>query len=187
MRLFVAVEVPEEWRRVALDLQRAIPGGLRRGARLVDGENLHVTLRFIGEVEEGDVPRLRDALERRLPPVALTLRLGGPRTFGAPGRTSSVWLAVEGDLDALYALHVRTNEAVEDALGLPFEEGRYTPHVTLARVRNRASAEDRRRLAEWAQRVRAPEAAPFAVEEAVLVRSRLGDSGPHYETVARFS
>ena len=187
MRLFVALDAPAAWQREAEAIQRALPSLVRDGARLVDLENLHVTLRFIGEVADLDTPRLKAALRRHLPPVDVELRLGRVGTFGAPARTSVVWLGVDGDLDGLRELHERANAAVEEALELPFDEGRFTPHITLARVRNRVTAADRRAIADHVRSLPPPDPEPFVAREALLLRSHLGPGGARYEVLDRYS
>lgn len=186
MRLFVALEAPPAWQREAEVIQRTLPPGIQRGARLVDLANMHITLRFIGEVADLDTPRLKAALARHLPPIDLELRLGPIGAFGAPARTSVVWLGIEGDLDALTALHHRANAAVEEALGLPAEGRRYTPHVTLARLRDRVPPEDRRALAIHLRTLPPPSPSPFTARQALLIRSHLTPTGPRYEPLAHY-
>lgn len=187
MRLFIALDAPAAWQREAESIQRALPPVVRDGARLVTLENLHVTLRFIGEVADLDTPRLKAALRSHLPPVEVELRLGRVGTFGAPARTSVVWIGVDGDLDGLRALHERANVAVDEALGLSFDEGRYAPHITLARVRNRVSSADRRSIAEHVCSLPPPSPEPFVAREALLIRSHLGADGARYEVLDRYS
>src|SRR5690554_6451789 len=119
MRLFVALEVPDGWRRAALDLQSRIPADLVRDLRFVDARDFHVTLRFIGEVADGRVPDLQRAIDDLVPPIEVTLRPGRPGTFGAPARTSAAWLGIEGDRDGLAAIAERVDHAVASALGVP--------------------------------------------------------------------
>jgi 2'-5' RNA ligase len=184
MRLFVAIAAPPSWRDHAEGIQHALPERRQRTLRFVHPDEMHITLRFIGEVEDADVPALRDALARHLPPVDIELRLGRVGTFGAPARTSVMWLGIEGDLDGLGALHRRTDDAVGEALGLIAEEP-YTPHLTLARVRNRVTAEERRAIADLARGIQVPPE-PFQAREAILVRSHLGNGRPRYETLATY-
>lgn len=187
MRLFVALEAPPAWRQQAEAVQRALSEEFGGVVRLVDLTNLHMTLRFIGEVDDLDTPRLKAALSRHLAPVEVELRLEGVHTFGSAARTTSAWLGVEGDLDGLRGLHDRTNQAVEDALGVPYDEQGYTPHVTLGRVRKQATAAERRALAAFVSTIEVPPSEPLIAREALLIRSRLSGSGPHYETLATFS
>ncbi len=187
MRLFIAIEAPAAWKHEASVIQHALPRTVLDGARLVDLESMHVTLRFVGEVDDLDTPRLKAALRRHLPPVEVELRLGALGTFGAPARTSVVWVGVDGDLAGLRALHDRANAAVEEALGLPSETDRYTPHLTLARVRNSVTAADRRAMAQHVQGLPPPHPEPFVAGEVLLIRSRLGAAGSRYEILDRYS
>ena len=188
MRLFVMIDVPESWRRAARSAQSALVAGLPEGTLRPVGEaQLHLTLRFLGEVEESALPALARELSR-LAPLELTLRLGGAGSFGGPRRARICWLAVESDGGALDALAGRVEVAVV-AAGAPARGEPFHAHLTLARVTRRADAAAR--LAVWEAvgalaEVRAP---PFRAREFALVRSHLegsGGYGPRYEPLERF-
>ncbi|MYE31644.1 MAG: RNA 2',3'-cyclic phosphodiesterase, partial [Chloroflexi bacterium] len=108
-----------------------------------------------------------------------------PGTFGSAARTSVVWLGLGGDVDALRALAGRVETAVE-AAGLPPERRELRPHVTLARVRQRASTAQRRALAAAVGALDAPGPHPYRAVEVVLVRSHLGAGQPRYEVLGRY-
>ena len=149
MRLFVAIELPDAWLREAaraLDALAAALGDDADALRPVTPDRMHLTLRFLGEVDAGRVPALDAALRESVPPVAVDLELAATGTFGAPARTSVVWLGLGGDLDALRALAARVESAVA-ASGLPPDDRPLRPHVTLARVRRQASPAQRRAIA----------------------------------------
>lgn len=186
MRLFVAIQAPDTWREAAQEVQRTLPASVRDHARLVDAGNLHITLRFIGEVAAEQAPALDRALAGALPPVQLSLHLDGVHTFGGPARTSAVWLGVGGDLDALHALATRADHAVATALGVPAEDRPFTPHLTLARVRRQAGPRERRSLAEAVGGLPPPPRVPYDAREAVLLRSRLQPSGARYKPLAHY-
>lgn len=186
MRLFVAIEAPEEWRAEAACIQQALPATVRQQVRLVDPVNMHVTLRFIGEVNEAALPALHDALDRALPPVRVDLSLDGIGTFGAPARTSVVWLGVGGKLDGLRSLASGADEAVAQALDLPHEGRPYNPHITLGRVRQQVSADERREIVAATRAIAPPPALPFTASEVVLIRSHLGPGGSRYEVLGRW-
>lgn len=177
MRLFVAIEAPAEWREAAQQVQHSLPVSVRRHARLVEPANLHITLRFIGEVDDERVPDLDAALADTLPPVEASLTLEGVHTFGAPARTSAVWFGVGGDVDTLRALSERADEAVARALGLPAEDRAFTPHLTLARIRRQAGPRERRAIADAVDALPAPGSYRYIAREALLIRSRLRPSG----------
>ena len=184
MRLFLAIEPPEAWRRAAatalatLDEQHS---GLLRPVR---PELLHLTLRFLGEVEEARLEPLQAALRETVPPVEIQLALGAAGLFGG-SRGGAVWLGVGGDLEGLRALAARAEDAVV-AAGLPEERRELRPHLTIARVRRQARGPERRAIAASVRALGEPDAAPFVARELVLVRSWLRPEGPRYRALERF-
>jgi len=125
IRLFVGIELPPELRLRLSLLCSGVPG-----ARWVDPGNLHLTLRFIGEVDEGTAADIDEALaEIRAP--RFTLTLAGTGHFGGGTMPRALWVGVEKN-PALSHLHDKI-EAALTRLGLAPEGRRYTPHVTLAR------------------------------------------------------
>ena len=185
MRLFLALELTEPWRRAAEAATAALAAEHAQSLRVVRPELLHLTARFLGEVDEASVEQLQAALAEQVPPIEVALALGAAGTFGPAARTSVVWLGVGGDLEGLRALAARVEAALLDA-GLPGERRELRPHLTLARVRRQAGAGERRAIAASARALAAPEAAPFVARELLLVRSQLGADGPRYEPLARF-
>ncbi|MEX2447043.1 MAG: RNA 2',3'-cyclic phosphodiesterase [Dehalococcoidia bacterium] len=191
MRLFIAVEAPEAWREAAAVQQRmlldALPGATRELVRPVGPDLMHLTLRFLGEVDEGAVDPLQAALDG-LPPFALDLGLDRAGTFGQPSRATVAWLGVRGDLDALRLLTGRIDEACALAGLPPRQDEASTPHLTLARVRRGVTAAGRRAIAEAARALEPPPAHAVEVREVALVWSRLGGASgaaPRYEVLSR--
>lgn len=171
MRLFVAIPMPED----VADRLSGLMGGLD-GARWVDPDDLHLTLRFAGEVDGGTAEDLAGQL-RALRAPAFDLRLSGFGTFGSGRRLRALWAGVE-PCPALELLQGRV-EAAARAAGLEAEPRKFVPHVTLARFAGGAVGEDE--VARWIT-LRGPFAAgPFPVREAVLFESFPGRDGPHYE------
>lgn len=135
MRLFTAVSLGamiEE--RTAAELARLRE--VAPHARWVKAEKLHLTLVFLGEVEEARLPPILAALETVGPhhaPFTLSVRSGG--RFGPPARPRVLWADVGGQTDALEALYVDT-AAVLEPLGFHPEHREYTAHLTLARSKD---------------------------------------------------
>lgn len=127
IRLFTAIELPESVRTRLSLLQGGVPG-----ARWSPADNLHLTLRFIGEVDEPMANDIDDALcSLRAPAFDLTLK--GAGEFG--GRDPhALWIGVAAS-DALMRLAAKI-ESVLQRIGLDAETRKYTPHVTLARLRD---------------------------------------------------
>ena len=185
MRLFVAAEVPETWRAIASAAVEAVARTSQVPMRIVHPSLLHITLRFLGEVAEERLPALDAALAHRVPPVDVALTLGPPSTFGPPPRTQVVWLGVRGDIEGLRGVVRRVDLALGDA-GVEPNDRRFAPHLTLARLDRRVTAEERRLVAEVVAAMPPPEPFPLRVRTVALVRSTLGGPRPVYDVLRRY-
>ena len=184
MRLFVAIELPEPWCEAARAARAAFEREVDAPMRWVEPALMHLTLRFLGEVEQQRLEPLQQTLAGVMPPVDVELMLDGVGTFGPPARTAVVWFGVGGDGEGLRALAERVEAAVV-AAGAPPEERAFSAHVTLARVGRGASRGDRRAVAGAVARLPAPPPSPFRARSVALVRSRLGRGGPRYDVLSR--
>src|SRR5690606_24265852 len=126
-RLFTALEIPRE---AALSLS-LLRGGLP-GARWLNVENYHLTLRFIGDIDGPTADELISAFDR-IDRSSFSLSLAGPGPFG-PKRLQSMWAGVSRSAE-LKALQAEI-ERICQRHGLPPDPRRFFPHVTLARLRN---------------------------------------------------
>ena len=131
MRLFVAIDIPADLK----DALRCFVGRLRPTAKISWSpvDNLHVTTKFIGECPEARLDEMKRALT--LVPVkgAFAITIKGLGWFPNPRRPRVFWAGVEGG-EPLRALARATAQAVAD-LGVPADERDYSPHLTLARIR----------------------------------------------------
>lgn len=183
LRLFVAVDPAAEVReRIARELPRL--RALAPRARWVDAAGLHVTLAFLGDVDEGAVPALADAIaavaKRHAP---MDLRFVGGGIFGSARRGRVLWAGVDGALDALGAMHGDLGAALE-TLGFPREERALSVHLTLARARDPRGDPA---LAGCAEALAGVELGATRVEGVVLYRSELGGGGSRYTALATAS
>lgn len=178
MRLFFCLELPPP---VRAELTR-IAAGLRprvRGAKWVEEENLHVTVRFLGETGEDLLPelaRLGEAVAREVAPFEILLdRLGA---FPSPSRARVLWAGTGGDAGPFVALASRVEEGVQD-LGFPPERKLAHPHVTLARLRIPQ---------DLASLLGGTPVAPLraSMENLTLMESELWPEGPRYTPRARW-
>lgn len=168
-RLFVALALPAPVRERLAQLQ----SGLER-VRWVEPENFHLTLRFVGEVDDGTADDL-DASLTGLTAPSFSLGLSGIGHFEKRGHPSAVWAGVAPN-PALNALQQRVEAATRRA-GLPAEGRKFRPHVTLARFRGDVSSVA---VARWIERVTPFRIEAFPVTEMTLFRSTLGHAGPTY-------
>lgn len=192
MRAFIALELPEPVRREATRRAAAVRDRLP-AARWVRPDALHLTLRFLGEIDPGKVPALSAALAPAFaaaPELVLALHGGGCYPLGRPARVA--WTGVRvaapevapGAGDApLPALQARVEAASVAALGIEPETRPFSPHVTLARCKrpwNRAQAE------AFGEALAGPMGEPFTVGHGSLIESRLSSEGSRYRTVETF-
>jgi 2'-5' RNA ligase len=167
IRLFVALELPERVR----DLLSALDGGVP-GARWASDAQLHLTLRFIGEVDGNVAHDIDDALASIRAP-AFTLELAGVGEFGGK-RPRALWAGVRQN-DSLLHLQKKIETALQ-RIGLPAEERKFSAHVTLARMR----AAPREKVVQFLTHHALFASGPFQVEQFVLFSSHLGSGGSVY-------
>lgn len=173
LRLFVGIEFPPE-----LKLRLSLLETGLAGAKWVDPGNFHLTLRFIGEVDEGVAADIDEAL-LRVRAHRFELRLGGTGVFGG-NRPHALWVGVERDPE-LVALRDKLEHALI-RIGLEPEGRKFAPHVTLARLRDPDMAGLRGFLAANAQF----RAEPLPVEQFSLIASYPTKSGSIYEDQADY-
>jgi 2'-5' RNA ligase len=182
-RLFVAIPVDaaalEACRRL-IEPVRTGPAG--RGARWVRTENLHLTLRFLGETPPDRVPEVAAAVrEAAAGHAAFEVRLAGAGAFPSPARPRALWLGVaRGAVEA--GAIAEALQAPLVALGWPREERPFRPHLTVART-DAASVTDGARVAAALTTAAASWHAEFTADRVVLYRSHLRAGPPVYEVL----
>jgi 2'-5' RNA ligase len=128
LRYFVAITLPDGPRGHLL----AVPPPSIPGMRLIERQELHLTLHFLGEL----TPTSEEAVRRALAKIMIsvfTITIRGLGTFPTEGQPKVLWSGVERS-PALFALHHSVGAALADAIGFQLEERPYSPHVTLARL-----------------------------------------------------
>lgn len=173
-RLFVGLRPPVAIRQQLLGLM----GGIH-GARWQSEDQLHLTLRYIGEVERPMAEDVALALGQvHFPPVEVALA-GVGEFDDRRGRTNAIWAGVRPH-DALAQLHRKIDQALV-RVGLEPERRAYLPHITLARLSGPASGTERF-LADHGG-LTSPQ---FRFEHFLLFESTLGGEGAVYEAVGRY-
>ena len=174
MRLFVGVPLPAAVRESLAGLCSGVPG-----ARWVDTGTIHITLRFIGEVDAIEAEDIDAALsDLRQPAFELALR--GVGCFASGRKVRAVWAGVARS-DGLAHLRDKVESAIVRA-GFEPERRKFRPHVTLARLRNTTSA----RVGPYLETHNAFAAGPFPVDRFDLLRSYLSHAGARYQTIADY-
>jgi 2'-5' RNA ligase len=174
IRLFVALALPE-----GMKDRLAMLGGGVPGAKWVPRENLHLTLRFIGEVAEDRLADIHHGLSR-VRQAPFDLALAGIGSFHHGRKASDLWVGADRN-DALQQLHDKVGQALQRE-DIAVENRRFTPHVTLARVQKAPEARIAAFIAEH-NLFRAP---PFRVEQFTLFSSFLSSSNAIYTPEAEY-
>lgn len=179
VRAFIGIRPPSEVVRSLGEWSERLHARWPTGSvRWVAQENVHLTLRFLGDCDEqmlDKLPHVLGELGRRRAPF--TLRVAALGAFPTMRNPRVLWLGLAGDLDALLTLQELLEESVQE-MGFLAEERPFLPHLTLGRVRQgqRAPAGD------WAW---GPPARSFIVSEIELIESRLHKRGAEYRTLGR--
>ena len=182
LRVFCAVELPPEVRARAAEHGATLRDRVREArASWPRAENLHLTLKFLGEIEPGRVEALSSAASRAAQntrPFNLTIE--GAGAFPPRGTARVLWLGIKDSSGEL----ARLQNNLEDECareGFKREERPFHPHLTLARIRAPQGARELARLHQEA----GFEAIEFAVTDLVVMRSELGPGGSRYTPVSR--
>jgi 2'-5' RNA ligase len=188
VRAFIAIELPPDildpLARLQTRVRQAVPPGLVRWAH---PEGIHLTLKFLGDVEQSRLPEIETGLCDACASYApFSLRFGDLGCFPNPQRPRVVWVGVQDTSGALAELHNAIERAIAP-LGFPTDRRGFHPHLTLGRVKEaRPSA---RKAAEWAElgayltraKVRVGQ---MQVDAVHLMRSELLPSGAVYSVLA---
>jgi RNA 2',3'-cyclic 3'-phosphodiesterase len=167
VRLFVAIALPDPVADELLMMQEGVTG-----ARWSDRENLHLTLRFLGEVDGRDANAVDDALSA-IRATKFTLQLKGAGEFGSK-MPRALWAGIAPN-EALLHLQRKIETALQ-RIGLDAEQRKFVPHVTLAYLKGAP----RERVMDFVVRHALYASAPFEVEEFILYSSHLSPNGSSY-------
>jgi len=185
VRLFVAVEIGETLAGGAAKLteeleHRATAAAKRAKVTWIPADRMHLTIRFIGEVDDGTVSLVLKVLEQPLAVAPFGLTLCGAGTFPKRGTPRVIWLGVTDGREELLRVE-REITARLTPLGIPEEDRAYSPHLTLARVREPAGLKSTR-LLDGLTDLRI---GTTRIETITLFHSKLSPKGPTYTPLLR--
>lgn len=176
-RAFIAIELVDTAGLVEVHRDLSNVGS---GLRPVDLDSMHVTLKFLGDVDEASVPKIVEAMVRSVEGVApFQFHLRGIGAFPPRGPTKVIWAGMEG-AEPMGVIAGRLEEQLEP-LGFVREDRPFLPHLTLARVKSPSAAFAAQQMAE---KHRSDEFGTMTVSSIKLKRSVLTRFGPEYSTVS---
>ncbi len=178
MRLFIAVPVSDELKEKILGIQNRIKlTGI--DAKLVEAENLHFTIKFLGETPEEKIQEIKNAIEKACANFSpFDIGIAGIGAFPNRNYARVVWVSAREGLQDFENLIKAVDENVSK-LSFQKENG-YAPHLTIARIRSGRNAPKLQKMLEELEK---PAIGKMRVEEVKLMKSTLTKNGPIYEEV----
>ena len=179
-RIFTAVEISDEARRRAAEYSRTLREGFPRARAGWDKpEKMHLTMKFLGEIDGDQITRLIEAVQETAAKISpFKLQIAGTGVFPSPRQARVLWLGVKDEKGSLQKL----NEVLEkecEKRGFAREKRSFKAHLTIARLKERAIDLAQAHLAERFEPVE------FEVSELVVFESELRPTGSVYSVVSR--
>ena len=178
IRSFIAVDVDDErLKQQFAEFQKML---LDAGAdvKLVAPENMHLTLRFLGEIDEGIVQEVTDAMNL-VGFQSFDIRFKGAGAFPSLSRINVVWVGIAAGDEELAKIAERLEPKLR-AIGIPSDKKGFSPHLTVARVR---TGRNKDRIAELLSELREKDFGSMRAESIMLKKSVLTPNGPIYSTI----
>ena len=184
VRSFIAIELPEELKAGLTQLPAQLKVGNQPWLKWVDPYSTHLTLKFLGSIAVGRIGEISRAMEEAtqgIPPFHL--EVSGLGVFPNLRRVQVAWVGVRGEVDKLNQLQHRIESNLA-RLGFAAESRPFTPHLTLARLRNSASPEERQRFGQLITGTKFETVYTLKVDAISLMRSQLTREGAIYSRIS---
>ena len=183
VRSFIAIELPDELRLRLVQLQAQLKSGKQPVAKWVDPQGIHLTLKFLGNVPVDKIDDITRAMEEAALGISpFHLEVKGLGAFPNLRRVQVVWVGISGQSETLCQLQQRIESNLAP-LGFAPESRRFTPHLTLARLRDQASLDERQLFGQLIADTKFEPAFIFEVDAIRLMRSQLTREGAVYSRI----
>ena len=183
VRSFIAIELPDELKQGLTQLEAQLKMGKQPWVKWVDPYSIHLTLKFLGSIAVDRISEITRAMEEAVQGISpFHLEVKDLGVFPNLRRVQVIWVGISGEVDKLSQLqqHLESNLA---RLGFAPESRPFTPHLTLARLRDRASLDERQRLGQLIASTRFEAAYTIKVDAINLMRSQLTREGAIYSRI----
>ena len=184
VRSFIAIELPDELKVGLSHLQDRLKLGKQSSVKWVNLRSIHLTLKFLGNITVdriSDITRVMEEATQGIPPFRLEVKELG--AFPNLRRVQVVWVGVNGEVDKLGRLQQRIESNLVH-LGFAPESRPFTPHLTLARLRDRASLDERQRFGQLIASTKFEATYIIKVDAINLMRSQLTREGAIYSRIS---
>ncbi|MDI6815258.1 MAG: RNA 2',3'-cyclic phosphodiesterase [Dehalococcoidales bacterium] len=184
VRCFIAIELPDELKAGLAQLQSRLKSGKQPRVKWVDPYSIHLTLKFLGNIAVDRIGEITRAMEETAGGISpFHLEVKGLGVFPNLRRVQVAWVGVSGEVDKLGQLQQRIESNLA-RLGFAPESRAFTPHLTLARLRNWASPDERQRFGQLIAGTRFEAAYTIEVDAISLMRSQLTREGAIYSRIS---
>jgi 2'-5' RNA ligase len=183
IRAFIAIELPPEIKATLTGLQNKLRPAGGNAARWVESGGIHLTLKFLGNVPRGQIDGVKQAMAAARGTPTFGLHLGECGCFPDTRRPRVIWVGLNGDLKLLDEL-VKKLEIALARLGFKPEGRPFTPHLTLARVKDTATPEERQTLGAAVLSLPIGNTGTIKASEICLMQSKLLPQGALYTHLA---
>jgi 2'-5' RNA ligase len=180
IRAFIAIELPSEIKKELGIIQSKLKGSEQDYVKWVDPDGIHLTLKFLGNIAEDRIKDIANAMTASVQGIrSFNLFIEGLGVFPNPNRTQVAWVGLTGELDKLAELHKQL-EANLEKLSFATEKRYFSPHLTLARLRNQASLLQRQTFGRLVSETGFESDKAIRITAINLMKSRLAPSGAIY-------
>ena len=184
IRSFIAIELPDELKLELIQLEARLKSGKQPWVKWVNPYSIHLTLKFLGNIavdRTGEITRAIEDAVQGISPFHLEVKELG--VFPNLRRVQVAWVGISGELDKLSQLQKRI-ETNLTPLGFAPESRAFTPHLTLARLRDQASLDERQRFGQLIANAKFEAAYTIEVDAISLMRSQLTREGAIYSRIS---
>jgi len=184
VRSFIAIELPNELKLGLSQLEAQLKSGKQPGVKWVNPYSIHLTLKFLGSIAVDKISQITKSMSEAVQGISpFHLEVKELGAFPNLRRVQVVWVGISGEVDRLGQLQQRIESNLA-CLGFAPESRPFTPHLTLARLRNQASLDERQRLGELIAGTRFEVAYTIKVDTISLIRSQLTREGAIYSRIS---
>ncbi|MFC1983702.1 RNA 2',3'-cyclic phosphodiesterase [Chloroflexota bacterium] len=184
VRSFIAIELPDELKVGITQLEARLKLSKQPWMKWADPYSIHLTLKFLGSIATDRISEITSAMEEAVQGISpFHLEVKDLGVFPNLRRVQVAWVGISGEVDKLSQLqqHLESNLA---RLGFAPETRQFTPHLTLARLRNRASLDERQRFGQLIATTKFEATYTIKVNAINLMKSQLTREGALYSRIS---
>ena len=184
LRAFIAIEISREARDELIEVTSQLKRHGVTGVRWVKPDGIHLTLKFLGDIDPPLVDSLLEAIRTSANGTSpFTIGLAEIGAFPKADSPRVIWAGIEGDAEVLVNLQRRIDQAASLVASIPTETRPFKPHLTLGRTPGNVSTNDRRKIGEALAKVTLNSRVSWLADEIKLIRSTLTPEGAVYNTL----